>query len=387
MMASRNFNAKQALEKGIKDLYAEIQPEVVGVAATATLDLTVDVVLESVAIAEARNGTTFELVVEAAAANDDDEVLVAFTGDSDAIVCTVTPNDGTNNPGDAAEAVLDLSTDITLTSVAAGTPRNGESFELVVNAAAPNPLATVLVAFTGTAAAIVCTVTPNDGTNNAATPVSLDEDELAELINSGVVVGKTITLTDASSLRILQTAAGGAAADALTAGDDQVILFADGTDIAVDLTEEELVELINSGVVVGKTIVLTDGDDLRILQTATGGDSSALSASDDQEVIFAGGVDEVEASFISGVGFASVTRTDVGEYLIVLQDTYYGLKHADAIWKRDTAEDISFQILDNDVNVSSAKSFVLQVLTGANPVDPNAAGSIVLKLELDNSSV
>lgn len=156
-MASRNFNQKQALEREVKDIYAKI------------------------------------------------------------------------TAASQAEAVLDLATDITLTSVAYGAARNSTTVELVVEAPAANPTDTVLVDFSGDADAIVITVTPNDGTNNTATPVALDEDELAELINTGAVAGKTITLTDADSLRALQTAAGGAAS-ALSASDDQVATFADGAD-------------------------------------------------------------------------------------------------------------------------------------------------------------
>lgn len=125
-----------------------------------------------------------------------------------------------------ARATLDLTTDIVLTSVAAGEARNETTFQLIVNAPAANPADTVIVGFTGTAAAIVCTVTANDGTNNGGTPVTLDEEELTELINTGAVAGKTITLTDASSLRALQTATGGNNG-ALVTGDSQTVAFAD----------------------------------------------------------------------------------------------------------------------------------------------------------------
>lgn len=137
----------------------------------------------------------------------------------------------------AATAVLNITSDITLTSVASGAARNDQTFKTVVNAAAANPTDTVLVAFTGSAAAIIATITPNDGTNNTATPVDLTTAELVELINSGVVVGKTVTLTDASSLRALQTATGGGAA-ALAAGgegDDVTATFSGGVDSEMDL--------------------------------------------------------------------------------------------------------------------------------------------------------
>jgi hypothetical protein len=253
-MAARNFNAKQALEKEVKDLYARIAPGNVAVAATATLDLT---------------------------------------------------------------------TDIVLTSVASGAARNTSTFELVVNAAAANPAATVLVAFTGTAAAIVCTVTPNDGTNNSATPVSLDEDELAELINSGVVVGKTITLTDVSSLRALQTATGGAAANALTSGDDQ---------------------------------------------------SEA----------FAGGITAIAASVVSGEGVASVVRSNVGQLTITLDDAYWELKHADAILLAASAADVRWQWTSELVNTT--KVLVLQARAGASAVAIPSTAEVLVKFELKNSS-
>lgn len=111
--------------------------------------------------------------------------------------------------GTAATGTLDITTDIILTSVAKGSARNTNTFTLQVAAAAANPTDTILADFTGTAAAIVCTITPNDGTNNAATPVDLTTAELVELINNGSVAGKTVTVTDASSLRNDQTASGG----------------------------------------------------------------------------------------------------------------------------------------------------------------------------------
>lgn len=119
----------------------------------------------------------------------------------------------------AATAVLNLTADITLTSVKKGAGRNTQTLTTQVLAAAANPTDTVLVAFTGTEEAIVVTVTPNDGTNNGATPVDLTTAELVELINTGAVVGKTITLTDASSLRALQTATGGGATDLADGGE------------------------------------------------------------------------------------------------------------------------------------------------------------------------
>lgn len=123
-----------------------------------------------------------------------------------------------------ATATINVDTDIILTSVAAGQARNNTTFQLVVNAAAPNTLDEVLVTFSGTASAIICTITPNDGTNNSGQTVFVQEDELAELINTGAIAGKTVVLTDGDSLRNDQTATGGASVN-LTSADNQTVTF------------------------------------------------------------------------------------------------------------------------------------------------------------------
>jgi len=107
----------------------------------------------------------------------------------------------------AATATLSITTPITLTSVAKGRTRNTNTFKTVVNAAAANPGEAVLVSFTGTSAAVVCTVTPDDG------GLTLTSQELVELINNGSVSGKDVTITDTSNLRALQTATGGSTAN------------------------------------------------------------------------------------------------------------------------------------------------------------------------------
>jgi hypothetical protein len=109
----------------------------------------------------------------------------------------------------AATGTLNLTADIILTSVKKGSPRNTGTFTLQVLPPAANPTNTVLIAFTGSENAIVCTVTPNDGTNNGAVPVTVTTANLVQLINAGIITGKNPTITDASSLRALQTATGG----------------------------------------------------------------------------------------------------------------------------------------------------------------------------------
>ncbi len=175
----------------------------------------------------------------------------------------------------AATAVLDITADITLTSVATGTARNTNTFTLQVVAAAANPTNTILVAFTGTAAAIVCTVTPNDGTNNAPTPVDLTTAQLRELITTGAVVGKTVTITDASSFRILQTATGGGATALVDAGegDGVVATFANGAAFSVAISTADAIKTaVDANAPASALISVTvtgTGSTVQIAQVAT----------------------------------------------------------------------------------------------------------------------
>ncbi len=421
-------------------------------AAEAVLDLTADVTLTSVAVGAARNTNTFTLQVAAAAANPSDTVLAAFTGTAAAIVCTVTPNNGVNNPNAAATGVLDLTADVTLTSVAAGTGRNTNTFTLQVAAPAPNPTDTVLAAFTGTAAAIVCTITPNDGTNNAATPVDLTTAELAELISTGLVAGKTVTITDASSLRNDQTASGGGATPLADGGegDGVVATFSGGTDTPVSITTAELAELINSGVVVGKTVTVTDASSLRNDQTAAGGGATPLADAGEGDGVvgtFSGGTNpavqlttaELAELITSGsVAGKTVTVTDAsslralqtatggdtdpladageGDGLVatfaggddsVVDNSVLGVasfeRNSPGVYQM-TLED-GYQLLKSfsailqhssaeDIRiqlvseaVSGSKIIVFRTLTGATPTDPSSGAIMYFKLELKNSSV
>lgn len=256
-LAARNFNRKQALEKEIKKLYAEINPGNQQIQATATIDLTTDIVLTSVAYGSSRNTNTFTIQVEAPAAN---------------------------------------------------------------------PTDTVLIDLTGTAAAIVCTVTPNDGTNNSATPVTVTTANLVEAINTGAITGKTATITDSSSLRELQTATGG-----------------DTTDLA-------------------------DGGE---------GDADAGT--------FASGEDEVAPTLVSGVGFSSISRNGDGDLSVVLDDKFYKLVHAKAIHKWSTAQDLNFQIYSE--TVQSTKILRIIAMTAGTETDINPSARVMLKVELRNTSL
>ncbi len=119
----------------------------------------------------------------------------------------------------APTATWNLTNDITLTTVTTGPARNGDTITLQVAAAAANPTDTILMGVTGTIDAVVITVTPNSGANNGGTPVNLTTAQLAEYIQTGAVVGKTITLTDGGSLLPDFNATGGGAANLADGGE------------------------------------------------------------------------------------------------------------------------------------------------------------------------
>lgn len=140
-----------------------------------------------------------------------------------------------------ASGLLDLTSDITLSAAPGRTNRNTNTFTVHVLAAAANPTNTVLASFSGSSSAISLSITPNSGANNGAVPVNLSTLQLAELINNGSVAGKNITLSDAYSLRALQTASGGGAALLAHSGegDGTIATFSGGnysfTDLAASL--------------------------------------------------------------------------------------------------------------------------------------------------------
>ncbi len=129
---------------------------------------------------------------------------------------------------------------ITLTdATSGGATRNTQTVTLQVLAAAANPTDKILADWTGTINAIIITITPNDGTNNSATPVDMTTAELVEYINTGDIAAKTgqVTETDVSGFRGAQTTTGGDATDLVDAGegDGLVATFASG--ITADLLD------------------------------------------------------------------------------------------------------------------------------------------------------
>ena len=147
---------------------------------------------------------------------------------------TISPLQRFKEPNVTATATLDLTTDIVLTASVTGAARNAETLTLEVIAAAANPTDKLLAAWSGTEAAMILTITPNDGTNNTATPVTFTTAELVEYLNTGDIAAKTGQVTesgtDAAAFRALQSAAGGDTTVLANGGegDSKVATFANG---------------------------------------------------------------------------------------------------------------------------------------------------------------
>lgn len=215
---------------------------------------------------------------------------------------------------------------IIMTHSLKGSYLNGRTVTLVVNAAAANPTSTLLLAVTGTASAIVLTVTPNNGTNNTGTPVTFTTANLVQYLTSGTVTAKTVTLTDTGSL-------------------------------------------------IGQIV------------SATGGGSTPLAHSGEGDGLvatFSGGADNITNNSVAGI--ASFARNSAGDYTVTLQDAYIHLRNFKAVVKSSTAQDLRVQIVSDAVHVSSSKTLEFSCLTGTVPTDPVANSVLLIKFELKNSS-
>lgn len=97
-----------------------------------------------------------------------------------------------------------------------------------------------------------------------------------------------------------------------------------------------------------------------------------------------GGIDGVVSGQIIP-GVSSVVQTGVGELTITMQDNYNALVSASFCMLAATAQDLVPQMKSQDV--SSAKTVVVRLLTGATPTDPTAAQTLYFQLMMRNSSV
>lgn len=89
------------------------------------------------------------------------------------------------------------------------------------------------------------------------------------------------------------------------------------------------------------------------------------------------------ATLTQGLGY-SVAKTDTGVYTITLEDKYNACLAACATVQAATAVDLVAQV--KSVDVTSAKTVVLNLNAGATPTEPSAVTVVNFVLVLQNSS-
>ncbi len=269
----------------------------------------------------------------------------------------------------AATASLTTTAPITLTSVATGTARNTQTFTTQVLAAAANPTDTILVSFTGTAAAIVCTVTPNDGTNNSATPVDLTTAQLRELITTGAVAGKTVTITDVSSFRILQTATGGGAQNLADGGEGDGVVgtFSGGANFNNAISTGNAVKSAINADGTANLLVLVSGTQASALTTLSttplaGGTDGVIDTTLNTITITAHG-------FVTGLTVQATTTGTLPAPLLTGTDYYVIVVDADTIKLATTLNNAlagtAIDITDKGSN-NAVGTLTADALTGAS---------------------
>lgn len=85
-----------------------------------------------------------------------------------------------------------------------------------------------------------------------------------------------------------------------------------------------------------------------------------------------------------GWGVASVTRTDTGDYTVVLEDKYNRLFNVDIQYLHSTDADLTFQLKTD--TVSTDKTFTFTAKAAATPADPANGSQLRLAIHVKNTS-
>lgn len=88
---------------------------------------------------------------------------------------------------------------------------------------------------------------------------------------------------------------------------------------------------------------------------------------------------------VSKYGIASIARNSAGDYTITLEDKYASLKYFEVIHLASSAQDLNYQIVAEDV--LSAKTIRFLCLTSASATDPASGSTLLIKIEVKNTTV
>lgn len=286
---SKFIKVTEALAIGSLLNGVDIDAKATSIAATATLDLNVDIVLTHNTPGTLANTDTLTLAINAAAGNPGDTILAVVSGTAEACVLTITPNTGGGSDINPT-GTLDLTTPIILTATD-GVLRNGDTVYLNVNAGADHGGGDAYVTITGDENSIIITVEPD---TNIGTPVPVTTSLLTTIITTGAGAG--VTITDTSNLLDNLTATGGDATNLTNGGEGDGVTATFSGGIAATpatLTGAGLANILNG--TEASNITLTDTLSLLDNYSAVGGDSTVLvtgGEGDGEIATFSGGLDE-----------------------------------------------------------------------------------------------
>lgn len=86
-------------------------------------------------------------------------------------------------------------------------------------------------------------------------------------------------------------------------------------------------------------------------------------------------------------GSASIVRNSAGNYTITMQDRYMKLLGLQVTQLIASPQDLTFELVSEDVNGANTKTVRFRCLTGAVETDPASGSRLLIKLDLKNSSV
>ena len=195
--------------------------------------------------------------------------------------------------------------------------------------------------------------------------ISLVQEVKATLVSQGLTLTAVAFGTSGNSITF--TVTGGA-----TAGAEVVTVTGNSISVQVQTGVSTVTQVRTAmqAAAACTALVVTTGTSASTVATAT-------------VVSLAGGIDGVASSSINGV--ASVSQTGVGEFTITLSDAYNAFMHGGFTLLSATAQDLVPQL--KSVDVVTAKTVVVRLLTGGSATDPTSACTLYCNLLLRNSSV
>lgn len=329
-MANRNWNRRQALEKEVKDIYAQMAVVSSGAPPPSTLD-------------------TFAILGASTVTNTGFSVITGDLGLSPGTSVTGFPPgtvSGTQHITDATAAAAQVALTSLYTDMQSrAVTTNYSGTDLGTLTLGPG------VYKFNTSAQLTGTLTLDAGGNANAVWV--------------FQIGSTLTTASASSVSIIN---GGQAANAYFAVGSSATL---GTTTAFkgNILCQASATLNTGASVLGRVLVRTGAVtlDTNIVTVQTSSSTTTISNA-------------------SVAGIQSITRNGIGDYSLVLQDAYWALKNFKAAVISALPQDIRIQLYSAAVNNASSREVRFLMLAGAVPVDPNASGNVLIKLELKNSS-